>query len=113
MGAMAEGPCYGVELLDKLPLGGGGMKQALPTRSDLERVREISERTAAGYEVLLDHYYDRRDEVDSLKAQVAHLADGFDELAEVWGDEGVFKRLRQRLRELAGTDDSAGNGEIH
>ena len=49
------GPVYGVELITDLPLD-GGMRQAMPSRRDLQQVREISERTAAGYEVLLEHY---------------------------------------------------------
>lgn len=51
-----KGPIYGVELIDTLPLDGGEMLQAMPSRVDLERVREVSERTVAGYEVLLEHY---------------------------------------------------------
>lgn len=57
------GPVYGVPLRGSLPLLGEsrgeipcGMVQALPTRQDLEMTRKVSERTAAGYEVLLSHY---------------------------------------------------------
>lgn len=32
------------------------MRQQLPSRRDLEQVRRYSDRTVAGYEVLLDHY---------------------------------------------------------
>jgi hypothetical protein len=54
---MAEtGPIYGVELIDDLPLGTGMMRQAMPSRDDLERVMERNQRTVAGYEVLLAHY---------------------------------------------------------
>jgi len=55
MGDWRIGPVYGVELIDTLPLD-GGMKQAMPGRVDLEKVLKISERTVAGYEVLLEHY---------------------------------------------------------
>ena len=48
------GPVYGVPLRGSLPIG--GMFQSLPTRTDLEITRKVSERTAAGYEVLLSHY---------------------------------------------------------
>jgi hypothetical protein len=51
-----KGPVYGVQLIDTLPLGQGGMLQQLPCRSDLEKVCKVSYRTAAGYEVLLSHY---------------------------------------------------------
>jgi|GEM_PF-5219544 len=54
--ASERGPIYGVELIDSLPLDGGKMRQALPSRGDLDRVREISGRTVAGYEVLCEHY---------------------------------------------------------
>lgn len=55
-----KGPIYGVPLIDDLPLGAGSMKQAMPSRGDLEAVAEINQRTVAGYEVLLDHYQDLR-----------------------------------------------------
>lgn len=64
------GPIYGVELIDSLPLGGGSMLQAMPSRSDLEQVKKISQRAVAGYEVLLDHYRDKCREVERLKAQI-------------------------------------------
>jgi hypothetical protein len=52
------GPVYGVPLRGSLPILGADdlMFQALPTRQDLEMARKVSERTAAGYEVLLSHY---------------------------------------------------------
>lgn len=50
------GPIYGVELIDTLPLGTGAMLQAMPSRADLIQARRTSERTVAGYEVLLDAY---------------------------------------------------------
>ena len=48
-----KGPIYGVELIDALPVGSAGMKQAMPSRMDLNRVLKVNERTVAGYEVLL------------------------------------------------------------
>lgn len=53
---MKYGPLYGVPLIDSLPLGTGGMRQSMPTREDLEQVREVNERVVAGYEVLLGHF---------------------------------------------------------
>jgi hypothetical protein len=50
------GPIYGVELIDSLPLDGGSMTQAMPSRRDLDDVLKRSQRTVAGYEVLLEHY---------------------------------------------------------
>lgn len=57
---MEKGLIYGVELIEDLPLGTGPMKQAMPSRDDLERVMERNQRTVAGYEVLLAHYQDLR-----------------------------------------------------
>lgn len=48
------GPIYGVTLIDSLPIG--GMRQAMPSRSDLDQVRQVNERTVAGFEVLLSTY---------------------------------------------------------
>jgi hypothetical protein len=61
------GPVYGVPLRGSLPIG--GMTQALPTRQDLEMTRKVSERTAAGYEVLLSHYNRRSEELASKTEQ--------------------------------------------
>lgn len=52
------GPIYNVPLIDTLPLGYGGMWQQLPSRQDLEDVRTMSQRTVAGYEVLMKHYHE-------------------------------------------------------
>ena len=48
-----KGPIYGVELIDVLPVGSGSMRQAMPSRMDLNRVLKVNQRTVAGYEVLL------------------------------------------------------------
>lgn len=43
--------------MSSVPLDGSGlMHQALPSRDDLEQVLKVSERTAASYEVVLEHY---------------------------------------------------------
>lgn len=51
-----KGPVYDVDLIDSLPLGGGGMMQAMPSREDLMECGKRFQRVAAGYEVLLHHY---------------------------------------------------------
>jgi len=56
-GAFEVGPVYGVPLIKTMPLGSGTMQQQMPTRQDLQDVRQRSERVVAGYEVLLSHYY--------------------------------------------------------
>ena len=65
------GPVYGVPLRHSLPLTGQacGMIQALPSRSDLEQVRKVSERTAAGYEVLLSHYNEQIEKMKRLEQE--------------------------------------------
>ncbi len=70
------GPVYNVRLIDALPLGHGGMLQALPTRKDLERVFRLCQRTASGYEVLLEHYHEQCAEVRRLKDVVRTVIDG-------------------------------------
>jgi hypothetical protein len=67
------GPIYNVKLLDTLPLGSGELQQQMPSRNDLIRVQEISERTVAGYEVLLWHWWQQQDEIERLNAEVASL----------------------------------------
>jgi hypothetical protein len=47
------GPIYGVKLVKSLPIAGSGMFQAMPSRKELEQVRQVSQRLAAGYELLL------------------------------------------------------------
>lgn len=52
-----RGPCYGVPLLDWLPIGSGTMRQALPSSSDLAFANDrVNSRVSGGYEVLLDHW---------------------------------------------------------
>lgn len=38
--------------------------------------------------------------VDLLKTEVRSVLSELDHLAEVWGDEGVFRRCRDRLRKV-------------
>ena len=78
--AKDSGPVYGVRLIRELPIG--GMFQAMPSRRDLEQVREISERTVAGYEVLLQHY---REQCEKMK-----------KLEESWQDGHSVQELRHR-----------------
>ena len=73
--AKSSGPIYGVRLIKELPIG-GMMTQAMPNRQDLENVRKISERTVAGYEVLLNHYIDQTDEVARLKELIREVIAG-------------------------------------
>lgn len=68
-----KGPVYGIELITELPLGVGGMVQAMPSRNDLEQVCKINERTAAGYEVLLSHYQRLKKELEVCES-FYHLA---------------------------------------
>ncbi len=63
------GPVYDVPLIDSLPLTPSWMRQAMPSRQDLEQVRKVNERTAAGYEVLLAHYRRLLDEVEDMRGE--------------------------------------------
>lgn len=67
-----NGPIYGVELIGSLPLD-SGMRQALPSRRDLLFVRKISERTVAGYEVLLEHYRRSQDAIARQEDEIERL----------------------------------------
>lgn len=63
-----KGPIYGVELLDTLPLDGGGMLQQLPSRDDLRGIQNYrqGQRVVAGFEVLTEHYRRTLAEVERL-----------------------------------------------
>lgn len=69
------GPVYGVRLISSMKLPGDSceMLQAMPSRNDLEEVRVVSERTAAGYEVLLQHY---RNQLDKMRRLEQNWQDG-------------------------------------
>jgi hypothetical protein len=66
------GPVYGVDLIKTLPLGSGGMLQAMPSCDDLNNVVESGVggcgRVVAGYEVLLSHYHRLVKEVAESRA---------------------------------------------
>lgn len=73
-----NGPVYGVELIDTLPLGKGGFFQEMPSEADLRDVMKRSrcgERVAAGYEVLLNHYRTTKDLLGRIADQPEAPAD--------------------------------------
>lgn len=78
MDAISEqsGPVYGVRLLKTLPLGKGGMLQAMPSKADLTQVQRINERTVAGFEVLTEHYREQCNEVTRMKDLIRQVIDG-------------------------------------
>lgn len=78
MDAISEqsGPVYGVRLLETLPLGKGGMLQAMPSKSDLKQVQRINARTVAGFEVLTEHYREQCNEVARLKDLIRQVIAG-------------------------------------
>jgi len=87
--AANSGPVYGIRLIRSLPIGTSGMTQAMPGRDDLAKVRDVSERTAAGYEVLLSHYRQQQDEVKRLTALIRNVIAGrwsVTDLQEAIGD---------------------------
>lgn len=80
-----KGPLYGVELVESLPIDPnkpGALRQAMPSRLDLRAIlnsQRCSDRTAAGYEILLRHWRAQAEEVERLRAIVDRLpktADG-------------------------------------
>jgi hypothetical protein len=107
------GPVYDVELIDSLPLGdGGGMRQAMPSRKDLERALGLrysypqATRVVAGYEVLLNHYHRLVAEVAELKGEKAEGEDS----AEADTPSPAIIRWRAamgRLRKTLGLNDGA------
>jgi hypothetical protein len=64
------GPIYGVELIDSLPIGDGSCFQALPSRADLDGVKNYRQgtRVVAGFEVLLNHWREQQGEINRLQA---------------------------------------------
>lgn len=66
------GPIFGVELIDELRIGGGlegVIIQRMPSLAELRRVSEVSQRTVAGYEVLLSHWRGEKAESQRLAAE--------------------------------------------
>ena len=66
------GPIYGVALIEIMPFG--GMKQAMPSRADLKEAAKVSERTAAGYEVLLSRYREQGALLEVVREYRDHYA---------------------------------------
>ena len=83
------GPVYNVPLIDSLPLGSGGMTQAMPSRSDLIQVSKISMRTAAGYEVLLQKHHEQTALLAKRDARITQL-----EASVILRDEPLTDPLR-------------------
>ena len=73
-----RGPIYNVELIDQLPINDRGWTQQMPSRADLDQVKRISERTVAGYEVLLEHYRETMKKCDDAREAAQHLYDTVD-----------------------------------
>ena len=67
------------------------MLQAMPNHADLCGVMRRSERTVAGYEVLLWHYRKQRDEADRLRGLIRAVIGG------VWS----VTELQEAIGELA------------
>jgi hypothetical protein len=86
------GPIYGVELIDTLPLA-GSMRQAMPSRADLERVRKYSERTVAGYEVLLQDWHGLDEALREIAGVMVPPAES--------EAEYIHQRVIYRLRDIA------------
>jgi hypothetical protein len=98
-----RGPIYSVPLIDSLPLD-GGMLQAMPSRGDLLRVKGLSTRAVAGYEVLLGRHHQM---VEALEAIAGNhdAGPGIDaeELCEL-----ITQRARAVLQKIRGTAAAPG-----
>lgn len=85
-----------VALVASLPIGSGSTQQAMPNHDDLFKVRNVSERTVAGYEVLLatydgvnKQYTKSQERVQVLEAMLRRVVAGnwsVTEVQEVLGD---------------------------
>ncbi len=91
---MGTGPIYGVTLPETLPIGRGSMKQAMPSRRDLEETREVSERTAAAYEVLVSHWRNALDDAFKSRRYLAKAICNAEDIAA-----GRAEELREEIEE--------------
>ena len=99
------GPIYGVPLIGTLKLN-GGMMQAMPSRQDLQRVRQISDRAVAGYEVLLTKYHELLAACVAVKKAVGdHCAQTGD---VIWIDHGSPRVCESVGDRLFAVIDSCG-----
>ena len=90
------GPIWNVPLIDTLPLGDGGMLQAMPSYWHLVWCREAShERVAAGYEVLLAHYHKVCEERDRLKSLVVDISEDMGD--NIRGHNLLSDCIRERI----------------
>lgn len=74
MGNNEVGPVYSVPLPDGLPLPKGAMRQATPSRADLDSILDYRQggRVVAGYEVLLWHYQRATRVVEDVRELASH-----------------------------------------
>ena len=100
-----KGPIYGVELIDVLPLGSGSMKQAMPSRMDLNRALKVNQRTVAGYEVLLASWRDLltacKDVVHTMRALTQGQDSNHQALANVLANTPVGDAISRMVGAIA------------
>ena len=92
-----NGPIYGVPLLDSLPIGSGGMRQALPSRRDLEYTAKYSQRTAAGYEVVLGTYIEVLADRDRWKDVAGKLVEACRQTVYALNPRDSFNPVATRM----------------
>lgn len=87
---MSKGPITRVLLLTELPIPkGGGFVHAMPDRDELIRVKQISPRTVAAFELLTEHYLQQSEEIERLTAVIRRVIAGnwsLTDLQEAIGD---------------------------
>lgn len=99
-------PLYDIPLIESLPIN-GGMRQALPSRRDLEQVMKLNQRFVAGYEVLLAHYVNTTSERDTLRAQLSRAKEAM-HTAIVKIDDGSPHHARGVLDAALGEMEDEG-----
>ena len=99
------GPIYGVTLLETMPLDGGTMRQALPSRRDLDDCRKAHfngcDRLVAGYEVLLEHFYRLKAGIETLRPLLDKCVDAENQLHGIRGTAMAKRTIRDIQAQIA------------
>ena len=94
-----RGPIYDVELIDALPINygtEGGILQAMPSRPDLQNVKDCGygSRMAAGYEILLNTWRMQGQELADIQATLDHHVRACQRGIELWQAAGEGRELK-------------------
>lgn len=103
------GPIYNVPLIETLPIPGSSMRQAMPQRFELELVAKRSQRTVAGYEVLLCHWHNQNERIKELTAFVREVVADLDASQAHCDIRPEYADMLKRGLELLGKVDGEGS----